>query len=343
MVYLSPGQERLREIVVEHYPIYKNYVDRGEYSNHRYEFSSTVSEAFQSDSLITQDYITGQHCNDLKVSRNYLAWQTKKAGSKWGDWEYQGKTPGNIRLDKHYSELEGYFYEVGYNICYFLMCLYEGRPLPEMGFVFYYVQEGVLEHGADGRHRTLSHVLYGEPVINTRFHYMVETEPDPILNRCLLKLEKFFKEISETPEFIHSDKHHVRRSRMRFETSIDCSGKEMEDIKTFCQDTSDEEWDQIRRIMLHCIINEVYVDHPFIFGNTVKIGELVEFSNDIREIKGLRPLNTLCLKIKNRLPAWRDEVSQLERLLLDLRDFEEEDRQKYYKSLENKNLNSRSL
>lgn len=335
MVDLSPGQERLREIVAENYPIYKNYVDRGEYSNHMYEFSSTVLKAFQSDPVITQDYITGQHCDDLKVSRNYLDWQTKKAGSKWDDWKYQGKTPDKIRLDKHNSELEGYFYEVGCNICYFLMCLYESRPLPEMGCVFYYVQEGVLEFGSDGRHRTLSHVLYGEPVINTRYHYMIETEPDPTLNLAFLKIEKFFKEIRKTPEFIYSDEYSIHKSRISFEVSTCRSVKEIEDIKTFCRDTSDEEWDLIKQIILRCITDKVY-GHRFISQETVNIRELVEFSNDIRRIQGLPLHDTLCLKIKNRLPDWRDKVSHLERLLLGLRDFEVEERQKYYKSFENK-------
>ena len=222
--------------------------------------------------------------------------------------------------------MNGYFYEGHrkyHSTFSCLMGLHEGKQLTEMGWsVTYYPQEGVLATGSDGHHRTLAHVLYGEPVLNTAYHYMVETEPDPELNYCLLKIEKFFKEISKTPEFRHHDDNSIHKNRIFFQTYTYGSEKEMEDIRNFCQNTKDEEWGLIREIILHCIANKVLIDHRFIYQDTVNIRDLIIFSNAIREVQGLGPLDILCLKIKNRLPERIEKVSQLERLMLGLRDFE---------------------
>lgn len=339
MVDLSPGQERLREIVAENYPAYRKHMEEVGYYDVNPTYCKPILEAFRSEPVITQDRITGQHFDDLNISPKYLLWQAKKAGNKWDDWKCQGKTPATVRLDKYYSDESGYFFEgdtfwkqSSTYSC--LMGLHEGKDLAVMESVTYFVQEGVLKRGGSGHHRTLAHVLYGEPIINTKSHYMVETEPDPTLNIALLKIDNFFKELSDTSGFKQSDRYLKRKRDISFSIHSHGTEKEMEGIKNFYLETSDKEWNIMRQIILDCIVNKKY-SCRFAHNNEVYITDLIQFLNDIRNVQGLGYLGTVGRKFYNRLPAHRHKVSHLERHLLNLRDFEKEAREKDYEFLGN--------
>lgn len=285
MTKLSPGQQRIREIVDDIYPLYLERLKNIEDKQERYDLAFQILRpVLINDDLIRQDQVTGRNLEDCGISSNYLRWLNKEARVKWGDVKREDYAPSDIRLDRHYpGHNEGYAYQGGVRYDSTFSCLiglYERKALhrPEWNFT-YYLQDGIIKSGGGGHHRTLAHVLYGESRIKPEYHYIVDTKPDPQLHDSFLIVESFVKKLRKILEARKTDGYPDQR--LFFSVDDTNYDEQIKLIRNFQGFYDQDDWPSFEKIFSHDYAFERYVN-----GETINIFQLVQFINETREVLG---------------------------------------------------------
>lgn len=193
---LTPGQQRIREIVKEHLPEHEaGKIDK-------LEIYQRVIKQFSTDEIITSDYITGQPLGYWRIARGYK------------DWLYaHSKKPVELRKDFPAVKLDKFVYDRGGSEDKCIMpsykggvesnttiwCLFKLAQSAEFAKISFSVQyclnSGILTHGGDGNHRLLAHVLWGELYIKPNIFCLYEelVNPDYELNTALLAVDRLYQ------------------------------------------------------------------------------------------------------------------------------------------------------
>ena len=273
---------------------------------------------FIEDELIKADVITGRCLENCGISSNYLRWLAYKAGDDWNEFRREGSVQSKIRLDKHHPNYnKGFAYEGGakYDSTFnCLLGLYERKPLCSLDWNFtYYPQNGIIESGGGGHHRTIAHVLYGEPRMNPDHYFIVDARPDCQLHDSFLFVEKLVQELSKTLQL--NERNYNKR--LFFKVENFANDEEIELIRFFRQSIykkSDRE--NLIRIFSHDYAFDLFVD-----GETINIYQLIETIKDAREILEHGTLYRMFLIAQDWCNQPSGKSSVLEQVLLDLPSF----------------------
>lgn len=317
MIQLSLGQERVREIIAEYYPEYIEQRNRTGKENH-YEIAyQLMRPIFIGDHLIKADPITGRCLENCGISSNYLRWLSCKAGDDWNKFRCEGSVSSEIHLDKHHPDgNKGFAYAGGvkYNSTFnCLIGLHEQKLLRSEQWDFiYYPQDGIIKSGSGGHHRTIAHVLYGEPRMNPDHYYIVDVRSDCQLHDSFLFVEKLVKELTKR---LQSNKRNYNR-RLFFKVINFASDEEIDLIRSFREVIDENDWKNLIKIFSHDYAINCFVDRE-----SINIYQLMESINSSREILGRRTLYGMLLIAQDWWNQPSGKSTVLEQVLLDLPSF----------------------
>ena len=317
MIQLSPGQERVREIVAEYYPEYIKQCNRRGKENYCEIAHQLIRPIFIEDEVIKADAITGRCLKNCGISENYLRWLSHKAGDDWDQFRREGSVSSEIHLDKHHTNNnEGFTYEGGVkydSTFHFLIGLHEQKPLPSCGWNFiYYPQDGIIKSGGGGHHRTIAHVLYGKPRMSPDDYYIVDSKPDYQLHKSFLFVEKLFKQLGRV---LQSNQRNCNQ-RLFFNVVDFGNNEEIELIRSSREFIDKSDWDNLVKIFSHD-----YVFNHFVDQELINIYQLIKLINLSREILGRSPLYRISLIAQDWWNQPSAKSTDLERVLLDLPSF----------------------
>jgi hypothetical protein len=317
MIQLSPGQERVREIINDYYPKYIEECNRlGEDNVFKISYQSykILRPIFKEDKLIRADSITGRSLEDCGLSNNYLRWLSCKAGNDWDKFRCKGSVPSEICFDKHHPvHNQGFAFEGGrkYDSTFScLIALYERKFLSSGNWDFvYYPQDGIIESGSGGHHRTLAHVLYGEPRMNPGWFYIVDSRPDCQLHSAFLFIEKVVNKLNE----VLQSKTRGYNHRLFFEVVKFSNNEEIELIRYFQDFINKNDWEVLSKVFSH-----EYAFIPFVRDESINVYQLIDLINSCRKILGYSSLYRMYLIAQDWVKQPNYKSTVLEQLLLDL-------------------------
>ena len=190
---LSPGQERIREIIISKLPEYKN-----EGSDRYSDFTNRIIDLFDEDPIIRNDHVTSDLLGFNKVSPNYFLWCqifSNKASrgfnirslERYVYWRSQGNYMPPIQTVQRYKGGRK-----SNSTIHHLFCLAENKPFSVS--IDYYHPSGILTVTSDGNHRLLAYVLWGDlGLIKPYITVYEEIRPDESLFEALLEIDHLFQ------------------------------------------------------------------------------------------------------------------------------------------------------
>ncbi len=207
---LTAGQQRVREIVLQHLPAFlrgqEEATTYGEKVVARHQSSERLRPALMSDATIRGDSVTGQRLDRPAVSGMYIQWlfDHSTRGSDLEDLR-------RVRLDRFLYHLPsvrehphafagGSKWHTTMGTLFSLAAEEPGDDLlSERIEATYYRRSGILATGGDGRHRLLAQVLWGE-LRHVGEIYVCDEDDDAVdeeLNRALLTVGERWNETTE--------------------------------------------------------------------------------------------------------------------------------------------------
>lgn len=318
MQELSTGQQRIREIVKDKYPEFLSRLNSDIDECWDWSADFVLKGKLFADQEVRGDKITGKNLLKQDVSKSYIHWLQKTAKN---ECKYEGSTPGSIKLDRSIFDWDADFLvNSGPLACQggrkrdstfgSLFKLHENKTKYSSGWsINYYQPDGILEPGSDGNHRTLASILYGASVMNTLYYRVVYSEPDPLLNNSLVKLEQFFTDLTQST--FGTKKY--RRFGFCFQNY---SEEESDLIRFFWEDITLEEIEDLKKAYLDN--HHLHIDGCT--NTTINIKNMVNVLSSIREIRGKSKPQVQWLKFYDWWNGSRTQISHLERELLGIRD-----------------------
>ena len=241
---VSPGQNEIRRII-EHFSPGYDYKK----NSCSYNLYNILQTAFKNNHIITSDTITGRSLSTTDYSESYMDWIKHNSKTR----ELKKEFP-RIRIDN----FDYYYGSKNYEPAYFggehsqhtYSCLFQihltGKLYNSPGWYIDYYPNELYCKATNGVHRTLAHMLLGNPDLNvSRMNLFISdrTVQDPDLNRALLEFDKYF----EHPG--------IAIKKYRFLTFSD---SEVTAIKDFYYNTTFKEKEIIRRFIIKDDFRNLY-------------------------------------------------------------------------------------
>lgn len=299
---LSPGQERIREIVWERLPAYL-IIRHAEERELAYE---ELREALGAAPIILADPITGQPLDQSAISAEYINW-LKATGS-------------SVMLNRHYPPTPARIFAYGepeikepasmggvgwkQRTMRELFNQAAGEKIYTVGCdAIYFTNSGILECGGGGRHRLLAQFLWGTPRLQAESLTIYEDSPMPQLNLALLRLKRFFdKEDSSIASLHPSLQYSEKFGRATHFLDLPVGVSSNEERKRFAygqanlavslaQEASDDELAFIAK----------YVRSQPSKGYNDYIGNFWAYFNELRQLKQRSPLQKWWLNFLRRI------------------------------------------